>query len=105
MKIKRFVSVLISLTFVLAVFPHQTATAASSGEGASGISVVAVSGDSDFVTTIVKPEKLTGIQTVSGKVYPAGFIAKEAQFIGNVVFVQGHSYGLAKACFTFPTSK
>jgi hypothetical protein len=104
MKNKSMVFVLAFLALMLAVVPLQTATASSQREATGGISVVAVSGDSEFTTAILKPEKLVGIQTVAEAVYPAGFVAKEVQFIGNAVNVLGHSYGEAKACFAFPTS-
>ncbi|MEA5079651.1 MAG: hypothetical protein VB013_13850 [Anaerolineaceae bacterium] len=104
MKIKRFVFVFVSLALLLAVFPYQTAIASSLRETTGGISVVAISGDSSFSTAVIKPESLAGIQTVSDGIYPAGFIAKEAQFIGNALNVADHTYGEAKVCFAFATS-
>lgn len=85
--------------------PSQKAVAATLTDTSGGISVVAVNGDCDFIPAIVEPEALAGIQTVADAVYPAGFVAKEVQFIGNAVTITGHSYGEAKACFIFPTSR
>jgi hypothetical protein len=92
------------LALVLAVFPEKTAIASSQREANSSIAVVPVSGDTTFTTTVLNIENLTGIQTVDGMIYPAGFVAREDQFIGNGVRVEGHDYGQANVCFAFPTS-
>jgi hypothetical protein len=105
LKTRRNIFVFGLLALLLTVMPSQKVMAASLADTSGGISVVAVTGDSDFLSTTVEPEALAGIQTVADAVYPAGFVAKEVQFIGNAVTITGHSYGEAKACFTFPTSR
>ncbi len=92
------VTVLALFIFTVAALPVGQVSAAGT------IDVTAVNGDIQFNTTVLGVEKLEGIQTVDGMVYPAGFVAKEAQFIGDAVRVQGHSYGQASVCFSFTES-
>lgn len=93
------------LVTVLALFIFTVAALSVGQVSAAGtIDVTAVNGDSSFTTTVLGVEKLEGIQTVDGMIYPAGFVAKEAQFIGDAVRVQGHSYGQASVCFSFTES-
>lgn len=93
-----FVTVLALFIFTVAALPAGLVSAAGT------IDVTAVSGDSSLTTTVLGVEKLEGIQNIDGMVYPAGFVAKEAQFIGDAVRVQGHSYGQASVCFSFTES-
>lgn len=92
------VTVLALFIFTVAALPVGQVSAAGT------IDVTAVNGDIQFNTTVLGVEKLEGIQTVDGMIYPAGFVAKEAQFIGDAVRVQGHSYGQASVCFSFTES-
>jgi hypothetical protein len=93
------------LALMLAVSPNETAFAFSQREASQGITVVPVNGDTVFTSTVLNIEDLAGSQTIGGKIYPVGFAAKEVQFIGNGVRVEGHDYGQASACFAFPTSE
>jgi hypothetical protein len=70
----------------------------------STVTVAGQSGDMDFTAIPLDAGSLSGIQSVDGMTYPSGFPAKEAQFIGQGVRVEGHSYGKATACFAFRSS-
>ena len=87
------VIVLVCLALMLAVSPGETAFASSQRQADQGITVVPVNGDTVFTSTGLNIEDLAGSQTIDGKIYPAGFAAKEVQFIGNGVRVEGHVPG------------
>lgn len=89
-----FFSCLLMLTFLVS---YGSATAADLANPV----VTPVSGDMEFVTTVVPIASLLGITELpGGMLVPVGFPAGEAQFQGNGVRITEFETGKATACFS-----